>query len=278
MSIKTVRHSIPKFSGQSLAVTQCGITGYSGGHSYGPYYYPQYSAHFVISGKGTYIADGKSYSLKAGEGFMIMPDVLITYTADEEDPWEYIYASFDGADAETLVRSAGLSRDNMIFSFEMTDEILSDLNRMRECSKDISSKSYDITGCFLLVMSKLVKSETEKNGGFLLPEQYIRKALSYIDDHYHNGIKINEIAANMGLDRTYLYKLFKKNLGISPIEYLNNYRLERAVSLMSHDDITMEEIASSVGFCDTSHFCKAFSKKFGVTPGEYRKKNIKKSI
>lgn len=272
MSVITVRHDVPKTAGQSLAVTQCGITEYSGGHSYGPRYYNQYSAHFIISGKGTYIADGKSYNLHAGEGFMIIPNMLITYIADEEDPWEYIYANFTGADSKSLVQSAGLGEENVIFSYEMTEEMIKDLNRMREYSADASAKGYDVTGCFLLAMSRLVRAESERRSGALLPEHYIRRALSFIDDNYHNNIKISQIAANIGVDRTYLYKIFKKNLNISPVKYLKNYKLDRAAALMEHDGITLEDIALSVGFCDTSHFSKSFSKKFGVTPGEYRRR------
>lgn len=276
MSVITTRHGIAKHPGQSLAVTECGITGYSGGHSYGPRIYGHYSAHFIISGKGTLYADGKSYPLSAGEGFMIVPDALITYTADENEPWTYIYANFTGADAKALSESAGLSRENMTFSYDMTEDFLSDLERMRALSADGGAKGYDVTGCFLLAMSRLVRAESEKNQGAVMPERYIRRAVAFIEDNYHRGVKITDIAKSIGVDRTYLYKLFKRELGISPVKYLTDYKLERAAALMEHDGITLFELAVSVGFCDESHFSKAFSKKFGCTPGCYRKEKYGK--
>lgn len=276
MSVITVRHTVPKAAAAGIFVTECGITGYSGGHSYGPRMYNHFSAHFIISGKGTYTVEEKSFSLGAGEGFMIMPNAMITYTADENEPWEYIYANFSGTDSEALVRSAGLDRENMTFSYEMTDDMIKDLDRMRECSGDISAKGYDVTGCFLLAMSRLVQAENERNRGQLLPERYVRKAVSYIEDNYHNDIKVSQIASHIGVDRTYLYKIFKRSLGISPVEYLKNYKLERAAQLMEHDGITVGEIALSAGFCDASHFSKSFSEKYGCTPGQYRKEKYGK--
>lgn len=271
MSVITTRHGIIRHPGQSLAVTECGITGYSGGHSYGPRLYEHYSAHFIISGKGTLYADGKSYNLSAGEGFMIVPEVLITYTADESEPWTYVYANFTGADARALSESAGLCRENMTFSYDMTEDFLNDLERMRVLSADSAAKGYDVTGCFLLLMSRLVRAEGEKNQGAVMPERYIRRAVAFIEDNYHRNIKISDIAKSIGVDRTYLYKLFKREMGISPVKYLADYRLDRAAALMEHDGITLYELAVSVGFCDASHFSNAFFKKFGCTPGRYRK-------
>lgn len=153
---------------------------------------------------------------------------------------------------------------------------MNDLERMRTLSTDTDSKWYDVTGCFLLAMSRLVKAESEKNQGAVMPERYIRRATAFIEDNYHRGIKISDIAKSVGVDRTYLYKLFKKELGLSPIKYLTNYKLERAAALLEHDGITLFELAVSVGFCDESHFSKAFLKKFGCTPGCYRREKYSK--
>ena len=269
MSYKTDRYDIKKLPNQSLAVTQCGLQICNSGHSYGPFLYSHYSAHFILSGKGTYTCGGKTYTLCAGQGFMIIPDMPNTYTADIDEPWKYIYANFCGADDETLVHSAGLNEDNMIFEFDLTDDMLHDLTMMHSASKDQSARGYDVTGYFLLVMSRLVKANTQRNANTNLPQHYVRRAISYIEDNYPEKITVESIAAYVGIDRTGLYRIFKKNLNISPAQFLISYRLERAKAMMEHDNLTISEIAVSTGFFDAAHFTGAFSKKYGISPGRY---------
>lgn len=269
MGYKTDRYDIKKLPNQSLAVTQCGLQICDNGHSCGPFLYSHYSAHFILSGKGTYTCGGKTYSLCAGQGFMIIPDMPNTYTADIDEPWKYIYANFCGADDETLVHSAGLNEDNMIFEFDLTDDMLHDLTMMHSASKDQSARGYDVTGYFLLVMSRLVKANTQRNANTNLPQHYVRRAISYIEDNYPEKITVGSIAAYVGIDRTGLYRIFKKNLNISPAQFLISYRLERAKAMMEHDNLTISEIAVSTGFFDAAHFTVAFSKKYGISPGRY---------
>ena len=269
MGYKTDRYDIKKLPNQSLAVTQCGLQICDNGHSCGPFLYSHYSAHFILSGKGTYTCGGKTYSLCAGQGFMIIPDMPNTYTADIDEPWKYIYANFCGADDETLVHSAGLNEDNMIFGFDLTDDMLHDLTMMHSASKDQSARGYDVTGYFLLVMSRLVKANTQRNANTNLPQHYVRRAISYIEDNYPEKITVESIAAYVGIDRTGLYRIFKKNLNISPAQFLISYRLERAKAMMEHDNLTISEIAVSTGFFDAAHFTGAFSKKYGISPGRY---------
>ena len=200
---------------------------------------------------------------------MIIPDMPNTYTADIDEPWKYIYANFCGADDETLVHSAGLNEDNMIFEFDLTDDMLHDLTMMHSASKDQSARGYDVTGYFLLVMSRLVKANTQRNANTNLPQHYVRRAISYIEDNYPEKITVESIAAYVGIDRTGLYRIFKKNLNISPVQFLISYRLERAKAMMEHDNLTISEIAISTGFFDAAHFTVAFSKKYGISPGRY---------
>ena len=121
MSYITDRYTIKKLPGQSLAVVECGIQICRSGHATPPICYRDYSAHFILEGKGIYVLDGKEYHLKKGDGFLITPGALCTYTADEYEPWKYIYASFRGIDDTALVHNAGLNEQKVTFSFDVDD-------------------------------------------------------------------------------------------------------------------------------------------------------------
>ena len=276
MSYETERYNIDKLSNQSLSVVECGLQVCHGGHTCGELVYPDYSVTFILEGKGTYSVNGKSYELEAGQGFLIIPGVPNIYIADEKEPWKYIYAIFKGVDATTLIHNAGLDDINVVFSYPLTDDYIENLKNMHAAGRDYLSKGYDILGFFLVAMSHLVKSNSRKMKSDLSSGKYVKYACSYIENHMAYDLSVRDVADYVKLDRTHLYRLFKKHLGISPAKYLEDIRMKRVVDLMEYDSLSINQIALSSGFHDLSHFSKSFKKIFGMSPGKYRKERYKK--
>lgn len=270
MSQLTDRYDIDKLPNQSLAVTQCGIQICDAGHSSGSLLYEHYSAHFILEGKGVYMVNGKTYELSAGQGFMITPGCVSMYNADIKEPWKYIYATFMGTDDDSLVHNAGLDDENVTFNFPLDDEMIHDLYAMHNASKKYDALGYDVVGWFLLVMSRLIAANTATSKELCQPEHYINKAVLYIENNYPHSITVKDIADFVGIDRTYLYKLFKKSKNQSPTEFLGEYRLIKSVEMMENYDISIGEIALSTGFYDVSHYYRAFSAKYGKPPKVFR--------
>lgn len=275
MACRLEYYNVEMHPNQSLAVIQCGKTVCQAGHSPGHRVYHSYSATFILRGKGTYLVGGKQYELKAGNGFIIPPGMSVNYIADRQDPWEYIYAIFRGSDAETLVWNAGLDARHLTFSFSADEETLELLNQMHTASRENKARGYDVIGSFLLIMSRLIQKQTQKSSEPLRPENYIAKAIAYVEDYYPYGVSVRDMAAYVGIDRTHLYRLFKANVGISPQRYLNEYRLKKAVEMMERQQYSLGAIALSVGFYDISHFSKAFAACYGIQPGAYREQLLK---
>ena len=276
MSYDTERYSMENLSNRSLSVIECGLQICHSGHSSGRLVYPDYSAHFILEGKGTYSVGGKTYELSKGQGFMITPDIPNIYIADEKEPWKYIYATFKGVDATALVHNAGLDEENVTFSFPLTPEVENNLWCMHSACKDYTSKGYDILGYFMLVMSTLVKHNSEKKQSGLSSGKYIKLATSFMEDHMAYDISVSDIAYHVKIDRSHLYRLFVKHLGTSPSKYLADMRMKRAIGLMEYDMLTINEIALSSGFYDLSHFSRMFIAKYGVSPGKYQKSVLEK--
>lgn len=274
MSYDTERYGFEKLSNQSLSIIECGLQICHSGHSSVKMLYPDYSIHFILEGKGTYIVEDKEYELEKGQGFLITPDVPNVYVADEVEPWKYIYATFKGPDAEAIVRNCGLNANNVIFSFTPDEEMVSNLKYMHEAGKDRSAKGYDALGYFFLVMSRLVRDVENNKKASEKTYDYVSLALSFIDDYSTHNISVNDIAAYVKIDRTYLYSLFKKYLGMSPSKYLTEVRLKRAVSLMEYKTLSLNDIAISSGFYDLSHFSRFFINNYGMTPGKFREINF----
>ena len=270
MSYVTDRYGLEKNPSQSLAVIECGIQICHSGHTSPQIKYKHYSAHFILEGKGTYAINGKVYELCAGQGFMITPGSSGIYTADNNDPWKYVYVSFCGADGGALVHSAGLDNENVVFDFPLDENMIKDIYAMHSAGKKNQAKGYDVTGYFLLCMSRLVKANQKAPSKKDIADSYVRQAILYIEDHYPYNITVEDVAFHIGLDRTYLYRLFKQKVGCSPSRYMQDYRLGRAVEMLENNELSIFDIGMSVGFHDVSHFYKSFTAKYGMPPKKYR--------
>ncbi len=116
----------------SLYVNCCGCSKTEPKHSFGPAWKPHFLIHYILSGKGKFMMDGKTYPLEAGYGFVIMPEELAFYQADEDDPWTYVWVGFSGTKAEEYMAAMGLSVEYPIFASERSEELYQAVRDMME--------------------------------------------------------------------------------------------------------------------------------------------------
>ena len=100
----------------------------------------------------------------------------------------------------------------------------------------------------------------------------IKRALSFIDTHLSHQFSLRDIANHVYLSESYLSKLFKEDMGMSLVQYINSRKLEQAKIMLRNSDASIEAIAKNLGFGRTSYFCKIFKDGTAETPKSYRKK------
>lgn len=98
------------------------------------------------------------------------------------------------------------------------------------------------------------------------------KVVSYIEQNYNKRISLDELARQSFYNPSYFSSIFKESLGVSPTQYINQKRLEKAMELLENTDDSIEYIMAMVGYSDKKHFYSLFKQTTGITPGEYRKK------
>lgn len=99
----------------------------------------------------------------------------------------------------------------------------------------------------------------------------IRKAISYIEKNIATNLTLEEVANHVYLSQFYFSRLFKKEVGISFVAYLNQKRVEQAKILLTQSNLSIKSISQNIGYSQTSYFCKIFKEFVGVTPVNYRK-------
>lgn len=201
--------------------------------------------------------------------FLIRPNQLAIYTADQDEPWEYYYFAFNGAFSSELIESSVFRKNRFIQKSsdkELIDKIIEATHAIREAKKP------DLTGLEYLFKFLPLISHNEKKTGRResLYLKYVAPIEQYIEQHYSEQIQTTELARMFNIDRTYFYKLFKEHTGLSPEKYIVSLRMHRAKLLISATNLPMTTICKLVGYENYPPFFSMFKKTVGVSPNKYR--------
>jgi len=102
-------------------------------------------------------------------------------------------------------------------------------------------------------------------------QRVVRRAMAYVHARYAERVSLKDIAAYVGLSEQHLIRSFRKEIGITPIDYLKRYRIRQAKALLEASDKTVTEVSLEVGFSDSSYFARVFRREAGVSPSAYRR-------
>lgn len=259
-----------------LYLTRCGIHKCEAGYCWGPKMRPQYHMHFILDGKGILEINNTSYKLTQGQIFLIPPNTISRYYADNDFPWTYAFISFQGNKAEQYLRQAGFSqtryaRDCVLPPEQYADIIRDMLGTHQLTITNELRRVSQLFALFSLLTETNRSSDQEQPYYDYLPETYFEYALQYVQLNYDKNMRIQDIADYIGITRSYLFHLFNKKLKLSPQKYLLNYRINKAKELLSSTDILVKDIAHDVGYEDSLAFSKVFHNATGVSPSAYRK-------
>jgi len=121
-----------------------------------------------------------------------------------------------------------------------------------------------------IVINDTISPEPDRPKSTAAYDAKIKKALRYIDTHFSEDLRLEDVAAHVYLSPYYFSKLFKKQLGIGFNAYVTQQRMMNAKQMLEHSDWSIASIAKNLGFSQTSYFCKVFRQTFQITPQMYR--------
>lgn len=262
------------YESSELSLAEVGEEACPANFDWGPDRKQFHTLHCVLSGKGMLMVNEKYFEIAAGQIFYLSPDDYAYYRSDSDDPWRYIWIRFFGTKASVIMNFTNLP------SAYVADDVDGFVNRAlmsikNEVAKTGGANMYSLTGMLYSLVGGLVDMFPKKNNsldGNVL--EYLNVLIDYIHANYNSSNVINAMAKDRNISRSYIYKLFKRYLDVSPSEYLENYRLERACSYLKESDTPINDIASLVGYVEAASFFRVFKKKMGMTPYDYRKSTL----
>ncbi len=237
------------------------------GYAFGPAVRNFYLIHYIYSGQGELHINKKTYKIHAGQFFLIYPKQTAYYKADDKDPWMYGWIEFDGSFSEKLMTVAGFSHDNHVLNDD--DEVGNILKNII----DLGWSDFEtIMGHFWFFIASLTKGKLLKKDENAA-ETYVSNAKKYIRSNLHKKITVTEIAQFLNIDRSYLTRIFKSIYDINTQQFILSLKMEMASQSLKKSNMTIKEVANSVGYDNQMEFSKLFKKHFHVTPTQWREKD-----
>jgi AraC-like DNA-binding protein len=243
-------------------------------HNTGPNILDYCLVHYVVAGCGYFRGRGRTYTLGAGDSFFILPGELVQYTSDLKHPLHYRWVAFTGSEAVSMLSQCGISAEKPIVHGSLSKRIPILFHRLMDVLKQSRLNGDIMAGGYL----RLLLAEYAE-GRIIRPEHrpqvrtpielQIEQAIRWLTLQYYQPISIEQLAHQLGYHRTHLSKMFKVYTGMSPMHFLMKIRMEQA-KLLLKESLTIEQVASAVGFNDPLYFSKKFKQWWGSPPSEFR--------
>jgi len=229
---------------------------------------------YVVDGKGEFNIQGQRFPVKPNDFVIINPQVEHTELSSPDEPLEYIVLGIKGLSFSNLTP---VSEGGHPFSFfNLRDEqkdILRYLNAMVQEATS-QSMSYELV-CHNLLEILLIKILRHQHFDLEVGKQSkATKDISfikhYLETYYHESIQLEDLASMTHLSRFYISHSFKKEIGMSPMEYLIDIRIKESKILLRTTNYSISQVADIVGFTTPTYFSKQFRKSTGISPTDYR--------
>ena len=226
---------------------------------------------FIVSGKGQFLIQDQVFPVGVNNLVIINPNVSHTEDSINAQPLEYIVLGIDGIELATSANSNGqfciLDHFESVEISSCLRNILREMEQKNTGYKDICQAYMEILIIRLMRNTALtVQAEHQVSSG----NQQCAAIKRYIDLHFKEPLTLEQLSEESHMNKYYLSHAFKREYGISPINYLISRRIDESKYLLAETDLSMSQIAQLLGFSSLSYFSQVFRKTHGTSPMEFR--------
>jgi len=237
-------------------------------HRYGPHTLDTYLLVFVQEGSARFRIREREVRVEKNTFYVMFPQGDMAYVTDPESPWSIQWIVAEGEQLEMLLQLLQITREDPVLPIRkpdrlkmIYDDLFEKVNRIDLAAKmECLSLLYDLFS--LLAQERTAASKNP----------HVCRALEYIHANYARELNVQELAEQAHLNSNYFTKLFRQEMGITPIRYIQTLRFEKAQHLLKYTHLTVSEVARQVGIDDTLYFSRGFKAFCGCSPSDYRKK------
>lgn len=245
-----------------------------------PHSHPFSELFYVVSGQGSFVAEGREFSVSKNDMVIINPHVEHTEKSGNFSPLEYIVLGIDGLSfsfqnmtgaphAFSIQSSYGAVHKYNVQNTNVYSYLKIMLEEISAEKENYEAICQNLLEVLLLCMLRNDNLSVIQSDTAALNRECIQ-IKNYLDSNYSENITLDSLAALTHLNKYYLAHAFTKYTGVSPINYLLQKRIAEGKSLLESTAYSIAQISSMLGFSSQSYFSQAFKKATGMTPLQHR--------
>lgn len=229
---------------------------------------------YIVGGKGQFLIDDKLYPVDTNNLVIINPNVVHTEVSLNAQPLEYIVLGIEGIEL-----GIPNSTPEQYFIFNRLDSaevstcmrnILWEMQNKQTGYEDVCQAFMEI---LLIRLMRYTGLPVPAEAQAVSDNRQCVAVRRYIDNNYKYPLTLEQLAAEAHMNKYYLSHVFKREYGVSPINYMISRRIAESKHLLEETDLSASQIAQMLGFSSSSYFSQAFRRAEGISPMEHRRAN-----
>ena len=226
---------------------------------------------FIVGGKGQFLIEDQLHPVDVNNLVIINPNVVHTEVSLNAQPLEYIVLGVAGIQLATRDTSNG--QFSILDHFESAEisgclrNILREMEQKNTGYEDVCQAYMEI---LIIRLMRSIALAVPSESQVISVNRQCAAVRRYIDLHFKEALTLEQLAEEGHMNKFYLSHAFKREYGISPINYMISKRIEESKYLLAETDLSMTQIAQLLGFSSLSYFSQVFRRTQSVTPMEYR--------
>ena len=226
---------------------------------------------YIVGGRGQFFIEDQCFPVDVNSLVIINPNVIHTEASLNAQPLEYIVLGIDGIELANSENSNG--QFCMLDHFESVEisgclrNILREMELKNPGYEDICQAYMEILIIRLMRSTSLaVPAEPQTISG----NRQCAAVRRHIDVHFKEPLTLEQLAEEAHMNKFYLSHAFKREYGVSPINYMITKRIEESKYLLAETDLSLSQVAQMLGFSSPSYFSQVFRRTQNLSPMEYR--------
>ena len=234
---------------------------------------------YIAQGEGRYTVGNREYAVHAGDLVICNANTIHGEAPFQEHSIQTYCCALSGINLKNLPEGCIIEKERKpIITLNEFDNLVAQLMTnlyllFNQKQKNNVLLCRQLAISLFLLVNKLIKEHNTQTKSIIEQknEDMVRKITNYLDENYTENITLEKISKIMHISVSHISHLFKRETGLSPMQYVIHRRIGQAQTLLAETDLPIKQIEEQLGFGSSCHLTSMFKKYVGISPREYRK-------
>jgi AraC-like DNA-binding protein len=236
---------------------------------------PGHELFLCLSGRGYIEQSGKCESIRAGQIGWLNVNHPHAHWADLDDPWEVYWLRVQGSQIEGTYKILSTMLPSLVFDSISVERVRKEYESIFEIMRELPKTAEARLNASMATLIALLFESLNEEPSYPAYSTGVGKCVDAMRFAYHRSWKILELARLSGMSEPHLFRVFKKETGVSPIVWLRRERMNHAKRRLVETNDSIAEIAEQVGFEDPFYFSREFKRVSNLSPRAFRESEVR---